>query len=197
MFRWLPSLTRPPLLKDYSPTVMANPKDPRLSKAPPQWDFTNPAASLHRQAEYLNETCRITFLIHKYHSEMFFMFKADGQFSMSQTLPDANRDFVIAKLKEAIHAKNVYGVIHVGETWTYFPDQNDRTIKRDTPDASIPEIHTGDKREALLVRLERQDGLSHLWLSPILRTSTGIALANALEVNNLPGGRFDSFFHGK
>lgn len=46
----------------------------------------------------------------------------------------------------------------------------------------------------LMVRFEARDGSQHLWLSPILRTKTGVAVADPMEMPEPPGGRFGSLF---
>lgn len=37
-----------------------------------------------------------------------------------------------------------------------------------------------------MVRFEARDGSQHLWLSPILRTKTGVALADPMEMPEPP-----------
>ena len=52
----------------------------------------------------------------------------------------------------------------------------------------------GDKTEALAVRYECRDGTQRMWISPIVRTKDGVALADALEMGETAEGRFASLF---
>ncbi len=166
------------------------------AQQPPKWIAADPAGSLRRHATWLNDKARETFLTDKFHSEMFFLFRADGQGAMGQPPTDMDRDRFLGVLKESIRRNDVYGVIHVVEAWTYFPRKpNDHVMKQVMQgEIAVSELNQGERTEALMVRFEAKDGSQHLWLSPILRTKTGVALADPMEMPEPPGGRFGSLF---
>lgn len=59
---------------------------------------------------------------------------------------------------------------------------------------AVSQLKPGDKSEALMVRVESRDGLTHVWLSPIVRAQDGVALADPMEISEPTGGRLGSFF---
>ena len=48
--------------------------------------------------------------------------------------------------------------------------------------------------ESLILRYECRDGTQRMWISPIVRTKDGVALADALEMGETAEGRFASLF---
>jgi hypothetical protein len=164
----------------------------------PKWQGRDPSGSLRRQAEWLNEKARETFLTDKFHTEIFFLYRADGQGAIAQPPADMDRDQFVAMLKKGIKSNDIFGVLHVVEAWTYFPRRpNDHTMKQVMHgEIAVSELNPGDRTEALMVRCEGRDGYSMMWLSPIIRTPTGVALADPMEMPDPPQGRFSGLFAG-
>lgn len=107
-----------------------------------------------------------------------------------------DRDQVVEILRQTIRANDIYGVVHVCEAWTYFPKAlKDHTLAQVMEgEIAVPELRPGDRTEALTVRMESRDGASRMWMSPIARPPTGVALADAIEWPHPPGGRFVGLF---
>ena len=59
---------------------------------------------------------------------------------------------------------------------------------------AVSQLKPGEKSEALMVKVESRDGLTHVWLSPIVRSPDGVALAAPMEITEPTGGRLGSFF---
>ena len=172
--------------------------DKMKSKEQPVWDSANPKESLRAQAAWLNETARITYLKDKFHTELFFFYKQDGQGAIGQPPAGMDRDQFIPILKESIRQNDIYGVVHVVESWAYFPRHpNDHTFKQVTQgEIAVSQLKPGEKSEALMVKVESRDGLTHVWLSPIVRSPDGVALADPMEITEPTGGRLGSLFVG-
>ena len=68
-----------------------------MNDEPPVWKVDDPEASLRDRAAWLNGKARRTFLSDKFHTELFLLFRADGQSGLVQPPPKIDRDvFVIA-----------------------------------------------------------------------------------------------------
>ena len=170
--------------------------DKMKSKEQPVWDSANPRESLRVQAAWLNETARLTFLKDKFHTELFFFYKQDGQGAIGQPPAGMDRDQFIPILKESIRQNDIYGVVHVVESWAYFPRHpNDHTFKQVAQgEIAVSQLKPGEKSEALMVKVESRDGLTHVWLSPIVRSPNSVALADPMEITEPTGGRLGSLF---
>lgn len=170
-------------------------KDAHAS-GPPDWNTTDHPGSLRRYASWLNEVARATFLTDKTHVEIFFLLKSDGTGGLVQPPAGMDRTVFLGAMKISLQEHDIYGVIHIVEAWSYFPRKpNDHTMKQVVEgEIAVSELKPGDKTECLLVRVEGRDGAQHLWLSPILRTADGVALADPIEMDEPMGGRFGSFF---
>jgi hypothetical protein len=167
-----------------------------MDDSQPQWNADSPRESLRAQAVFLNEMARFTFLRDKSHTELFFLYLADGQGAISQRPAGMENDQFVPMLKEAIRQNDIYGVIHIVEAWAYFPRRpNDHTFKQVAEgEIAVSELKPGDKSEALMVKVESRDGLTHVWLSPIIRSADGVALADPMEIAEPTGGRLGSLF---
>ncbi len=82
------------------------------------------------------------------------------------------------------------------ESWAYFPRHpNDHTFKRVAQgEIAVSQLKPGEKSEALMVKVESRDGLTHVWLSPIVRSQNSVALADPMEITEPTGGRLGSLF---
>ncbi len=167
-----------------------------VTPEPPAWDAADPAGSFARYAAWLSEKARITFLTDGFHTEIFFLMRADGQGGMGVPPPGMDRDQVVGMLRQSIRANDIYGVVHVCEAWTYFPKAlKDHTLAQVMEgEIAVSELRPGDRTEVLTVRMESRDGASRMWMSPIARPPTGVALADAIEWPHPPGGTFVGLF---
>jgi len=171
--------------------------DARESQAP-IWKEADPSGSLRRHATWLNDLARKTFLSDKTHVEIFFLLKADGTGGLAQPPVGMDRNEFLAALKGYLKEHDIFGVIHIAETWSYFPKRpNDHTMKQIVQgEIAVSELNQGDKTEALMVRVECRDGTQHLWINPIRRTTSAVDLAAPIEMDDQMGGRFGGLFDG-
>lgn len=168
---------------------------PRTS-APPEWNNADLAASFLAYAYWVNESARMTFLKDKTHVEMFFLVCPDGKLGMGSPPPGIDRDHVANMLKDSIKEHGFYGIVHIMEAWTYFPKQpNDHTFKQVVQDEMrVEDLKPEDRREAVVVHYQSRDGANTMWMSPIIRMSDVVAVADAIEWRDPPGGRFGRLF---
>ena len=166
------------------------------SASPPPWNAADAAGSFDQIAEWFGAKARETFLGDKTHGEMFFFWDAEGQMGAAQPPPGVDRDQLTAMLKAEIERLKVYGVIHIAEAWTYLPKQpNDHTFKQVAQgEMSVSDLRPEDRTETLMVRMESRDGVSRIWLSPIVRKDDDVALDDVIEIAKATKGRFGSFF---
>ncbi len=167
-----------------------------MNEEPPVWKASDPKASLRLRAEWLNEKARRTFLSDKFHTELFLLFRADGQSGIVQPPPKIDRDVFVGALKDAIRQNDIYGVVHIVEAWSYFrKKEQDHTLTQlMMGEMAVSDLKKGDREETLMVRVESRDGLNHLWLSPIVRKGEEVALAEPMEMSEELSGRFGSLF---
>ena len=169
-----------------------------MSGTAPPWNARDRSGSLCRLAEWLNDTARQTLLEDGFHTELFFLYRADGRGVISQPPPGLDRDQVAEALRQTIRVNNIYGLVHICEAWTYFPKlPRDHTMTQILHgEIAVSELRPEDRTEALTVRMESRDGASRLWMSPIVRTTRGVALSDAVEWPEPPDGRFAGLFGG-
>jgi len=163
----------------------------------PEWDQTDPAASMSRTADWFVEEARTTFLKDGTHVELFFLYRQDGQCAMGNPPPKMDREQFTRVLRQTIQMNDIYGVVHIVEAWVFIPKRpNDHTMKQILAgEIAVSDLKTGDKTEALVVRYECRDGSQRMWISPIVRPKTGgVALGDVLEMGDEVRGRFGSLF---
>jgi len=165
-------------------------------KKQPKWNAADPSGSFRQLTIWLSEEARRVFLRDECHSQMFFLYKENGQGAVIPLPPDVDKDTFAEALRTTIRDHSVYGVAHVSETWAYFPRQaNDHTFKQVAMgEMAVSDLKPGEKSEGLMVRAESRDGYTHVWLSPIVRSPNGVALADPMEFEEPPGGRLGHLF---
>lgn len=163
---------------------------------PPEWNEADRAGSFRAYAEWLNETARMTFLKDKTHVELFFLVRPDGAAGMGAPPPDMDRDQVAGMLKESIREHGIYGLVHILEAWMYFPRQpGDHTFQQVLQgEIRVSELRPEDRKEAVIVHCQSREGANTMWMSRIIRLGQDVALADAIEWRDPPGGRFGRLF---
>ena len=163
----------------------------------PTWDKSNPSESLRCISSWFNDEARRSFLKYATHTEMFFLYKDDGQGGMLQPPRDMDRDTFVKVFKNAIRPNDIYGVVHIAEAWMYVPRcLEDRTSKQILDgENKISGLKAEDRTEILFVNYECRDGTQNTWLNPILRTKDGgVALQDPVEIGEKLDGRFGCLF---
>jgi hypothetical protein len=151
---------------------------------------------MRRTAEWFVEEARRSFLTDGTHVELFFLFREDGSYSMGPPPPDMPKDQFAAVLRQRIRDDNTFGVVHIVEAWVYVPKRvGDHTARQlEAGEMRVTDLRREERTEALVVRYECRDRAQRMWISPIVRTKDGVALADALEMGETVEGRFGSLF---
>jgi len=162
----------------------------------PTWDPRDPTESLLRQADWLNQLARETFARDGTHVEILFFFREDGQGAIGQPPPGMARVDFMPLLKASIRENDIFGVIHIAESWTYLPRQpNDHTFRQIADgEIAVSQLDPNDQSEALMVKVDARSGLTRTWLYPILRTPTLTSLGEPMEINHPAPGRLANLF---
>ena len=167
-----------------------------VSKPYPDWNSSDPSASMRHMAEWFVEEARATFLKDGTHQERFFIFQKDGNASVIGQ-EGLDRAQFAAALKHHARAEKVFGIVHVVIIRAYIPRRpNDHTwIQLTSGEMRMSDLKHEDKTESLLVHYKCRDGTQRAWISPIVRPKDGgVALGDALEMDETTERMFASLF---
>lgn len=149
----------------------------------PLWIPTAKSASIHKWAESLHKQAKAAFLKNKGHAHILFLFKDDGLTSINPVPPKTSHEQIYNAIRKAIMDNNLYGVIHVGECWTYFPKKHDHTAFQILDgELKVADLKDEDKTEALYMRMESRDGDCVLFLDKIERKGDEVMLGDARRI---------------
>jgi hypothetical protein len=155
----------------------------------------DPATVFRRLAQHLKEQSKGVFLRDRCHAEMFFLVGADGD---TEIVPvgGADRDELLLQLKRRIGVEDIYGVVHIAESWSYFGrKRGDHTLRQIAEgEMKVSELRPEDRDEVLVVMMESREGAHFMWITPILRDGDAVTLGETLAFPEAPGGRFAGLF---
>jgi hypothetical protein len=157
----------------------------------------HPASNQFREyAADIVEQSKEVFLKDKSHSEMFFFINPQGESAVMPAPQDMERDAMATKLREFIHQHHIFGLIHILESWTYFPKgDNDHTMKQIMlGEIAVSNLTAQDRNEALIVVAEARDGYRQMWMTPIKRDGDKLSLGSTIDFDEPPQGRFGNLF---
>jgi hypothetical protein len=170
-----------------------------MDMKPEQSSQSERQASFRQFAEELVEVSKRMFLRDKTHAQIFFFFGEDGDRNIMPAPVDVVPDELAARLKAFIHDNPIYGLVHVLESWTYFPTgATDHTMKQiQLGEIRVSELQDLDRREALVVMAETRDGYKRMWMSLIKREGDQVALGPTLDFTDSSEGCFTGLFDGR
>ena len=146
----------------------------------PIWNPSKKSATLQTWANTLHKQAKEMFLKDKTHAHILFSFNdAEGLISINPVPPKTNHEQINGAIRRAIKEHNLYGVIHIGEAWTYFPkDEKDHTaFQLMDGEMKVSELNEQDKTEALYLRMESRDGDCVVYLNRIIRDGDKVELS--------------------
>lgn len=151
----------------------------------PTWDQREKASCLHLWTDYFHTLARELFGQDGTHANMLFFFDGErGLISADLIPPNVKHNQVNASIKNAIHEHNLYGVILIGESWTYSIKDKDHTAcQLLNGEMSVSDLRPEDKREALIVQMENLDGDCIVYLNEIVRETAGIYLGESTKTS--------------
>jgi len=151
----------------------------------PLWNPLNKQASIFKWAEHLHQESKRVFLADKTHAHLIFSFKDEGPVGISPVPPKTDHAQIYEAIKRAIKDNDLYGVIHVGECWAYFPrHKRDHTVAQIMDgEIKVSELKDEDKSEVLYLRMENRDGGCVVYLDEILRNGGNVTLGDRRTLN--------------
>lgn len=142
------------------------------------------------------EQSKEVFLRDGFHQEMFFFVTEDGNPFVMPSPRDLGRDEMAEKLRQAVREQNVYGVVHLAESWMYNRQHaRDHTMRQILEgEMKVPELRPEDRTEALVVMMESREGAHFMWVTPILRVGRKVTLGETISFPEQSKGRFAGLF---
>lgn len=112
------------------------------------------------------------------HASLLFLFnKENGLIAVNPVPPNVDHEQLNVAVENAVHEHNLYGVVFICETWTYYIKENDHTaFQLLDGEMKVSDLNSEDKREALMVRMENCDGDCLVYLDEIIRDRNGVTL---------------------
>lgn len=150
----------------------------------PLWNAAAKSASLRKWADHLHKEAKRVFLQDKTHVHILFAFQDSGPVSVTPVPPKTPQDQVHNAILMSIRKNNLYGIIDVGEAWTYFPKgERDHTVAQLLDgEMRVSDLRDGDKTEALYLRMESRDGDCVVHLDQIVRDGDKVELGKHLSL---------------
>ena len=97
------------------------------------WSPQTRATCFRRFAQSLKEESKAFFLRDGTHGEMYFFVSNDGKAAVMPAPDEKDRDKTTDQLRQHIRDNNIYGFVHISESWTYFRQKpNDHTLRQIT-----------------------------------------------------------------
>jgi hypothetical protein len=160
------------------------------------WNPQDKSASFRRFAQELKEQSKQVFLRDGHHDEIYYFVSEDGQGEVIAVQAKENRDEMVVALKQRIRERNIYGLVHIVEGWTYFRQgTRDHTMRQILEgEIKVSELRPDDRGEALVVQMESREGAHFMWVTPILRHGEKVMLGETISSPEPPGGRFSGLF---
>jgi hypothetical protein len=150
----------------------------------PLWNPSAKSASLRKWAEHLHKESKREFLKDGTHAQLLFLFKDEGPVSITPVPPNSNHMQVYNGIRKAIRQHHLYGVIHIGEAWTYFPKNDDDHTAFQLLDGEmrVADLKDEDRTEALYLRMESKDGDCVVYVDKIARKNGQVELGESRKV---------------
>ena len=152
----------------------------------PLWNPAAKSASIRKWADHLHREAQRVFLQDKTHAHILFAFQDAGPVSITPVPPQTTHGQVHAAIARAVRENDLYGVIHVGEAWTYFlKGEKDHTaFQLLDGEMRVSDLGDGDKTEALYLRMESRDGDCVVYLNRIVREGNKVGLGEHRTISD-------------
>ena len=145
----------------------------------PRWNPDKKSASIRQWSDYLYKQAKDMFIKDGTHLHVLFSFSdSEGLISVNPVPPKTTHEQITEGILGAIAEYGLYGMIHIGEVWTYFPrGKGDHTaFQLNDGEIRVSELNDGDKTEALYLRMESREGDCVVYLNRIIRTGDRVEL---------------------
>lgn len=145
---------------------------------PTKWITNAESECLREWTDNLHKEARRVFNQDGTHANLLFLFKKEsGLISVNPVPPNVDHDDLNTAVANAVTEHGLYGVIFIAETWLYFIKEKDHTsFQLLDGEMKVSDLNDGDKKEALMVRMENSDGDCLIYFNEIKRDENGITL---------------------
>ena len=152
----------------------------------PLWRPDTNSASLREWADHLHKEAKRVFLRDKAHAHFVFSFGDSGPVAVTPVAPKTPQDQIHNAIMVAIRKDNLYGIIDVGEAWTYFPKGGKDHTAYQLLDGEkrVSDLQDGDRTEALYLRMESGDGDCVVYLDRIVRDGDKVGLGEHRTISH-------------
>ena len=153
----------------------------------PSWNPSAKSPSIKKWADSLHKEAKRVFRKDKTHGHMFFLFNDDGLVSINPIPPDPEDENdpapVRVSIARTVIEEKLYGVILIGEAWTYYPKEKDHTaFQLLDGEMRVRDLKDEDRTEALYVRTESRDGDCVIYLDKIIRDGDAVTLGEGTKI---------------
>lgn len=152
----------------------------------PEWIANAESECMRNWTDNLHNEAKRLMIQDGTHVSLLFLFnKTDGLVSVNQVPPNVDHSQLNEAIANAVNEHNLYGVVFIGETWTYFVKENDHTaFQLLDGEMSVSDLNPEDKREALMIKMENEDGDCVVYLDEIIRNKDSVTLKECLSSEN-------------
>ena len=163
----------------------------------PVWNADSPYDSLLEYARWLHREAVEIFLDEKRHGYVLFLFsESEGLVSFNPVPHEATEAQILAGVRKAVRDNDIYGVVAIMETWTYFPKtRRDHTvIQLLHNEMGVADLKDEDKAKCLTVRVECRSGDGVLLINRINATGEDVSLGPVMQVALRDSLKQDRYF---
>jgi hypothetical protein len=152
----------------------------------PLWNPAAKSASIRKWADHLHKEAKRVFLQDKTHAHIVFGFRDSGPVSITPVPPKTAHGQVHDAIARAIRETDLYGVIHVGEAWTYFPKGKEDHTAFQLLDGEmrVSDLSDEDRTECLYLRVESRDGDCVVYIDRIARNGDEVGLGEQRTIED-------------
>lgn len=147
-----------------------------------EWIPNAKSECIRKWAENLHKEAKRLMIQDGTHANLLFLFnKENGLISINPVPPNIEHEHLNATVENAVKEHQLYGVIFIGESWAYFIKEKDHTaFQLLDGEMKVSDLNSEDKKEALIVRMENDDGDCLMYLDEIIRDKKGVTLKESL-----------------
>jgi len=152
----------------------------------PQWIANAESECIRNWTENLYAEAKRLFTQDGTHASLLFLFnKESGLISINPVPANVDHDQLNVAVENAVNEHNLYGVVFIGEIWAYFMKDKDHTAFQILDgEMKVSDLNSEDKKEALMIRMENDEGDCLVYLDEIIRDKNGVILKECKTFRN-------------
>lgn len=150
----------------------------------PKWIADAESTCIQEWTDFLHAEAKRLFIQDGTHGSMLFCFdKENGLVSVNPIPPKTDQHQLNNGVMHAINDYNLYGAVFIGEVWMYLAKDKDHTVFQLLDgEMNVSDLNDEDKKEALMIRMENQEGGCVIYLDEIKRDENGHRLNESKKI---------------